>query len=117
MVLHNNERDDDPDGPELVAFAPGYVSGETGVLLTAPTGVPEMQKLDTIAPSSTTWRKRAKLAIAGVALAAFSMFGAATMDAPDVPQADEEAGATWSFTSGGGGKGGPSHGTYGATWS
>lgn len=81
------------------------------------------------APSSTTWLRRARMAVAGAALAALTLGGAAC-GSPDTSPADDQAGSTWSFTWGGdddggddrgpswgGGKGGPGAGTYGSTWS
>lgn len=69
-----------------------------------------------------TWFTRMKIAIAGTALVALAVFGAAVMSAPDSPEVDDQAGATWSFTSGdwdnGGGWGGKFDArAFGATWS
>ena len=72
----------------------------------------------------TTWFTRVKLVVAGAALAGLAVFGAAAMSAPDTPELDDQAGATWSFAPGGdwdndGGWGGGKWvgQAYGATWS
>ncbi len=79
---------------------------------------------------STTWLRRARMALAGAALAALTL-GAAACGTPDTSPADEQAGSTWSLTwddgdrptvdddkgGPGTGKGFPGPGTYGSTWS
>ena len=63
----------------------------------------------------TTWFTRAKLVVAGAVLAGTAVFGTAVMSVPDAQPVDEQAGATWSFSSDDGGGGWSNW--YGATWS